>query len=77
MVFDQKVQLVFRVTRYASGKWSVTEAGFDTPLALFDKQNDALQYAEKLARIKSGSVVKLFDETGHEMPSQSLSEVSH
>lgn len=54
MGFDRKGSLVFRVARGASGtgQWTVTEDGFEKPLASFDEQKDAFQYAEDLAKTK-------------------------
>ncbi len=68
MGFDQKGKLVFRVARGVTDQWDVTEGGFDEPLASFDGQKDALQYADDLAKAKSGSIVKVIDEAGHEIP---------
>ncbi len=70
MGFDQKGKLVFRVARGTAGQWVVTEDGFEKPLASFDVQSDALEYADDLAKTKSGSSVKVFDETGHEFTAQ-------
>lgn len=58
MVFDQKGRLVFRVARDTAGQWVVTEDGFDKPLASFDAQRDAFEYADDLAKTKSGSRLK-------------------
>jgi len=77
MGFDQKGSLIFRVARGAAGQWVVTEDGFEKPLASFDAQIDALVYADDLAKTKSGSKVKVFDETGHEMPASAKAGKSH
>lgn len=77
MGFDQKGSLIFRVARGDAGQWVVTEDGFDKPLASFDAQSDALEYADDLAKTKSGSRVKVFDETGHELPAQMKAGKSH
>lgn len=77
MGFDQKGSLIFRVSRGGVGQWFVTEDGFDKPLASFDEQSDAIVYADDLARAKDGSTVKVFDETGHELPAVRKSAESH
>lgn len=67
MSFDQKGSLIFRVARGTAGQWVVTEDGFDKPLAAFDEQADALVYADDMAKAKSGSRVKVFNEAGREI----------
>ena len=59
MGFDQKGKSVFCVTRGESGKWHVSEEGFDKPIASFDSQDDAEEYARDLAATKEGSIVKM------------------
>jgi len=59
MGFDQKGKPVFCVTRGESGKWHVSEEGFEKPIASFDSQDDAEEYARDLAATKEGSIVKM------------------
>ena len=57
MGFDQQGKTVFTVTRNGEGKWDVCEQGFTKALASFDKEQDARDYANNLAKIKQdGSV---------------------
>ena len=64
MGFDQKGKPVFCVTQGDSGKWHVSEEGFEKPLATFDARADAEEYARDLAATKEGSTVKLPGQTG-------------
>ena len=64
MGFDQKGTPVFCVTQGRSGKWHVSEEGFEKPIATFDSRNDAEKYAHDLAATKEGSTVKLPDPMG-------------
>lgn len=64
MGFDQKGSSVFRVKRENSGKWNVIQAGIEKPLASFDTQNVASEYAFELASTENGSNVEIFDERG-------------
>ena len=57
MGFDQKGDIVFRVTPGENNKWNVHEKGFDKPLASFDSEQDAVTYAKDIAKSKSGSRV--------------------
>lgn len=57
MGLDQKGDIVFRVTRAANGKWDVNERDFDKPLASFDSEQDAYNYANDIANTKQGSTV--------------------
>ena len=59
MGFDQKGTPVFCVAQGTSGQWDVREEGFDKPLATFDSQADARDYAEGIAKTKEGSMVKM------------------
>jgi hypothetical protein len=59
MGFDQKGKSVFCVTQGESGKWHVSEEGFEKPLATFDAREDAEEYARDIAATKEGSTVKL------------------
>jgi GGDEF domain-containing protein len=64
MGLDQKGSAVFRVKQGKTGKWNVMEAGVEKPLASFDTQNDASEYAFDLASTKAGSKVEIFNEHG-------------
>ena len=64
MGFDQKGSLVFRVKQGNTGKWNVMEAGVEKPLASFDTQKDATEYAHDLGSAKDGSKVEIFSERG-------------
>ena len=58
MGFDQKGDIVIRVSMgKKSNKWDVNEQGFDKPLASFDSEKDASNYAHDIARTKKGSKV--------------------
>lgn len=57
MGLDQKGDIVFRVARAENGKWDVDEKGFDKPLASFDSEQDACNYANEIAKTKQGSTV--------------------
>lgn len=57
MGFDQKGDIVIRVSRGTNDKWDVNEKGFDKPLASFDTEQDACTYANDIARTKQGSKV--------------------
>lgn len=57
MGFDQKGEIVFRVSIGKSNKWDVNEKGFDKPLASFDTEQDASNYANDIAKTKKGSRV--------------------
>lgn len=58
MGFDQKGRTVFRVSLGKNNKWDVRETGFDKPLASFDTETDARNYAEGVARTKQDSRVE-------------------
>ncbi|MHB8535564.1 MAG: DUF2188 domain-containing protein [Sulfuricaulis sp.] len=64
MGFDQKDALVFRVKQGDSGVWNVMEVGVEKPLASFDTQKDAAEYAHDLASTKDGSKLEIFSERG-------------
>jgi len=57
MGLDQKGDVVFRISRGPDGKWDVSEKDFDKPLASFDSEQDARNYANDLAKTKRGSKV--------------------
>ena len=58
MGLDQKGDIVFRISRGVDGKWDVCEKDFDKPLASFDSEQDARNYANDLAKTKRGSKVE-------------------
>jgi hypothetical protein len=64
MGFDQKGSLVFRVKQGNTGKWNVMEVGVEKPLASFDTQKDATEYAHDLSSTKNGSKLEIFSERG-------------
>jgi hypothetical protein len=69
MGFDQKGSSVFRVKRGNTGKWNVMQgnvmqAGIEKPLASFDTQSAASEYAFEMASTKDGSNVEIFNEQG-------------
>lgn len=64
MGFDQKGFLVFRVQQGKYGKWNVMEVGVEKPLASFDTQQDATEYAHDLGSTKDGSKLEIFNERG-------------
>jgi hypothetical protein len=66
MGFDQKGTSVFCVKPGRAGQWNVLEEGFEKPLASFDDQDDAMEYAQDLADTKEGSRVRVYDENGDE-----------
>ena len=57
MGFDQKGDVVLRV-RQSNNRWDVTEDGMDKPLASFDAEADAVNYANDLAKTKQGTRVE-------------------
>ena len=72
MGFDQKGSPVFCVMQGESGKWHVSEEGFEKPIASFDAREDAEKYARDLAATKEGSTVKMSDgKSGGKPQSQS------
>lgn len=62
MGFDQKGETVFNVSLGKNNKWDVSETGFDEPLASFDTESDARNYAEEIARTKQDSTVEPRDD---------------
>ena len=61
MGLDQKGNPVFRVSRGSNGQWDVCAADFDKPLASFDNQRDARNYADDIAKTKKGARVIIED----------------
>jgi len=57
MGFDQKGDIVFRVSPGKDNKWDVSEKGFDKPLASFDTEKDASEYAHDIAKGRKDSRV--------------------
>ena len=66
MGFDQKGKSVFCVVQGESGKWHVSEEGFEKPIASFESRNDAEKYANDLAATKEGSTVKMPEQMGQQ-----------
>jgi len=66
MGLDQKGTAVFCVKAGRAGQWNVLEEGFEKPLASFDQQGDAIDYAQGLADTKEGSKVRIYDQDGRE-----------
>jgi hypothetical protein len=66
MGLDQRGTPVFCVKPGRTGQWNVMEEGFEKPLASFDDQEDAMEYAQGLADTKEGSRVRIYDENGDE-----------
>lgn len=60
MGFDQKGDIVLRVARAKNHKWDVSEQGFEKPLASFDREIDALSYANDLAKSRAGARVIVY-----------------
>ncbi len=58
MGFDQKGVTVFAVSLGKNNKWDVCETGFEKPLASFDTEIDARNYADGLAKTKQDSTVE-------------------
>jgi len=58
MGFDQKGATVFSVVQGQNGQWNVCEEGFEKPLASFDQEQDAREYAVGIASSKSDSKVQ-------------------
>jgi hypothetical protein len=61
MGFDQKGAVVFYISLGENGRWDVLENDFEKPLASFDDQQDACDYANKLSMTKEKSTVILLD----------------
>lgn len=57
MGFDQKGNVVFRVAPGTDNKWDVNEQGFEKPLASFDTEKDASEYAHDIAKGRRDSKV--------------------
>lgn len=62
MGFDQKDETVFSVSLGENNKWDVCETGFDKPLASFDTETDARNYAHDIAKTKRDSTVEPKDD---------------
>lgn len=76
MGFDQKGAVVFCISRGEDGRWDVLENDCEKPLASFDDQQDACDYANKLSIMtKERSTVMLLDEgKPASLPSQSAQQ---
>lgn len=72
MGFDQKGAVLIKVQQGENGKWDVNETGFEKPLATFDAKDQALDYANDIARTKGGSRVELEGEAGDENAKETL-----
>jgi hypothetical protein len=68
MGFDQKGNVVLRVSAGADGRWDVTESDFKNPLASFESREDACDYANKMTMGKEGATVVVLDEGGGWVP---------
>ncbi|MDB5854450.1 MAG: hypothetical protein JWR22_2491 [Herminiimonas sp.] len=66
MGFDQKGNVVLRVSPGADGRWDVNENDFEDPLASFDSRQEACDYANKMTMGKEGATVVVLDEGGAE-----------
>jgi hypothetical protein len=64
MGFDQKGNVVLRVSPGADGRWDVNENDFEDPLASFDSRQEACDYANKMTMGKEGATVVVLDEGG-------------
>lgn len=64
MGFDQKGNVVLRVSPGADGRWDVNEKEFEDPLATFDSRQEACDYANKMTMGKEGATVVVLDEGG-------------
>jgi len=51
--------VLYTVTRVASGQWAVLQSGFREPLACFTDQEDAVEYARRLAGARASETVDL------------------
>ncbi len=58
MGFDQKGATVFSVSLGKNNKWDVCETGFDKPLASFETEIDARNYAEEIARTRQDATIE-------------------
>ena len=58
MGFDQKGNVVLQVCRGQDSRWDVKEQGLEKPLASFDREIDAITYANDLAKTKEGTRVE-------------------
>ena len=55
MGFDQQNGTIIRVRKNQSGLWDVCEAGFDLPIASFETERDAENYARDLVDAQPGA----------------------
>jgi hypothetical protein len=58
MGFDQQGKVVIQVQKGANGQWDVNEIGFEKPLASFDSEDKAYEYANDIAKTKGGATVQ-------------------
>jgi hypothetical protein len=59
MEFDQKGKTAFNVSLGKNNKWDVSETGFDKPLASFDTETNARNFARDIARSRKGFRLEL------------------
>ena len=57
MGFDQKPAVTIHISKSQNGKWDVMENDFEKPLATFDTEQDASDYARALGKTKGGTTV--------------------
>lgn len=51
--------VLYTVSRVPSGQWGVLQSGFREPLACFRDQEDAVEYARRLAGTKASADVEV------------------
>ncbi|MGH8641569.1 MAG: DUF2188 domain-containing protein [Burkholderiales bacterium] len=51
-------------------QWSVREQGYQTPIAYFMQQEDAMKYATAFARAKEPALLRVLDERGRVVSEQ-------
>lgn len=55
---------VFEIKQAANGEWQVCESGRLRPLRKFDSRDDAVEYANGIARTKSAAEVRVLGGDG-------------
>jgi hypothetical protein len=58
MGFDQKGNVLLRISRSQGDRWEVLEDGVEKALASFDQEVDAVKYANDLAKTKAGTRIE-------------------
>lgn len=61
MSLDQQGTVVFRILRNDGSRWDVLENDSGKPLATFEDQQDACDYANRLSASRPGSSVVMLD----------------